>query len=366
MRIAVVLPPSRTSHEVDTLRAIPGAEVIVIADPDYHSVATHPVQSWRLPWLGSPRRWTAALAWLRGVDDIDLGGTDHRIDVVVSLELFSVGTRQAARLARRLNARLMVYVTEILDRNPIYRLPPWRWYARRSVEELEVALCWNSAGARHAIARGVPADRVVVVSPGVDTSIFHPPPVGTDRPPVAISVGELREDKGVMNVIAATDRAVERLPDDFRLVLVGDGPLRSDVERAAQTRPWLEVRGRIPRAEVGRELRAAGAFVLAPTSRPFWAEQLCFAMLEAMACGLPVVVTDCGALSEVAPPHNAIVAEGDLDAFADGIVAALGPQGSEWGELNLAEIEAKYNLATQSARLGEALSTALEQRRPPR
>ena len=128
MRIALVLPPAKTSHEIDTLRAVPGAEVQVVADPVFHPDATHPLRSFAVPWLGSPRRWTAALAWLRGMGDVALGD----LDAVVSLELFSVATGQAAGLAGRLQVPHLVYVAEILDDNPLYRLPPWRGAHPRS------------------------------------------------------------------------------------------------------------------------------------------------------------------------------------------------------------------------------------------
>jgi phosphatidyl-myo-inositol dimannoside synthase len=357
VHVAVVLPPTKTSHELDTLAAAPDARVTVLADPTFHPAATHPLESRRLPWLGSPRRWTAALAWLRGLQALEPSLRQSSISVVVSLELFSVGTRQAARLARRLDVPHFVFVTEVLDDNPLYRIPPWRGNARRAVRTLDGVLCWNDAGARHAASRGVPLDRMVVISPGVDTSLFCPPETETSRPS-AITVGELRPDKGVMDVIAATELALDRLPDDFELVVIGDGPLRDEVETAAMSRPWLKVRGQLPRAQVATELGAARAFMLAPHSRPFWAEQFGFAVVEAMACGLPVVVTRCGALGDVVPPHNPVVDERDLTALADGLIQAMSPVGREWGLLNRAAVERCYDLTTQGARLGEHLARA--------
>jgi glycosyltransferase involved in cell wall biosynthesis len=358
VRIVLILPPSKTSHEIDTLRAIPGSEVVVIADPAHHAAPTHALSSVRLPWLGSPRRWTAALAWLRRLDHVDLAGG---ADVVVSLELFSVATRQASRFARRRGLPHLVYVTEILDSNPLYRVPPWRGNARRASRLADGALCWNRAGARHAIARGVSPDAVFVTSPGVDTEVFHPSITGENsRPPVAISVGELRADKGVLDVIAAADLVAARV-QGFRLVLVGDGPLRDTVDQLAGSRPWLEVRGRLSRDRVADELRAASTFVLAPRSRRFWAEQLGFAVVEAMACGLPVVVTACGALPEVVPEHNYVVPEGDLRRLADGIVATLGPNGHDLGRRNLRAVEQHFTLATQGAALGDVIERVLHQ-----
>jgi len=360
MRIVVVLPPAKTSHEIETLQAMPNAQLVVVADHKHHPNATHPASSWRIPWLGSPRRWTAALAWLRGLRRIDLLLDGHPPELLVSFELFSVTTRQAAKLARKWNIPHFAFVAEVLDSNPLYKLPPWRGNSRRSVRQLDGVICLNKAGARHATARGMSPDRIVTVSPGVDTQVFKPrADVSSDRPHVAISVGELRDDKGVMDVIAAADIAIRRLPADFRLVLVGDGPLKGAVDRLAESRPWLDVLGRIPREAVAHELRTAGVFILTPHSRPFWVEQFGFAVVEAMACGLPVVVTNCGALSEVVPNHNPVVPEGDVEAIANGLVAALGPEGVDWAGRNLLVAHERFNLITQGQRLEAALQEIL-------
>ena len=361
MRIVVVLPPAKTSHEIETLRAMPNSELLIIADHKHHPYATHPVNSWRLPWLGSPRRWTAALAWLRGLRTIDLHVEGHPPDLLISFELFSVTTRQAARLARTWNIPHVAYVAEVLDSNPLYKLPPWRGNARRSVRQLDGVICLNQTGARHATAQGMSSERIVTVSPGVDTGVFRPREDNLkDRPLVAISVGELRDDKGVLDVIASADVAMPRLPSGFRLVLVGDGPLKATVDRLADSRPWLNVLGRIPREEVANQLRAAGVFVLTPHSRPFWVEQFGFAVVEAMACGLPVVVTSCGALREVVPDHNPVVPEGDFNAIANGLVAALGLEGNDWGRQNLLVAKERYSLITQGERLEAALTEMLK------
>lgn len=351
--IVLLLAAAKTSHEVDTLRAIPGAQLTVIGDESLHSTATYRQRSRRIPVLGSPRRWTAALSWLRGLDDIAFGPPDAPPDVVVSLEMFSVGTRQAHRLARRLKIPHLVYVTEILDTNPLYRLPPWSTFTRRSVREIDGVLCWNEYGARHAEHLGVPRERICTLSPGIDNTVFCPPTAVPDNPnPVVVTVGELRPDKGAMTVIAAVERARALGGTDVQLVIVGDGPLRVEIDQMAESQAWLHVRGRLARNDVANELCRSDVFALAPTARRFWAEQLGFAVIEAMACGLPVVVTRCGALDEVVPDHNWLVAEGDVEGLARGLLEALGEPGRAAGRANLQTVVDRYTLSTQGGRLG--------------
>jgi glycosyltransferase involved in cell wall biosynthesis len=212
--------------------------------------------------------------------------------------------------------------------------------------------------------------RVVVVPPGVNTTTFRP----AERPPnipTAIFVGELRPDKGVMEVIAAGDLVAQRFGSEFRLVVVGDGALRSEVESAAATRAWLDYRGRLDRDQVPDALRSASAFVVAPSSRTFSAEQFGFASVEAMASGLPVVITRTGAIPEVVPAHNPMAAEHDVEGLADGLCRALGPEGEVWGQMNRAYACERYDLERQATFLGEELENLLSVARstdpsPPR
>ena len=95
--------------------------------------------------------------------------------------------------------------------------------------------------------------------------------------PVGIWVGSLDERKDPLAAVRAAEQA------SVALLLVGDGPLRSQVERVA--RGSVHVLG--PRGDVSRLLAAADFFVL--TSRR---EGFAFSLLEAMAHGLPAVVTD--------------------------------------------------------------------------
>jgi len=129
------------------------------------------------------------------------------------------------------------------------------------------------------------ARRAVVVHNGVR---LPPPRSETNRAavrkelgiareePVGIWIGSLDERKDPLTAVRAADRA------SVALLLVGDGPLRSQVERTAQGH--VLVLGQ--RADVPRLLAAADFYVL--TSRR---EGLALSLLEAMAHGLPPVVT---------------------------------------------------------------------------
>jgi glycosyltransferase involved in cell wall biosynthesis len=356
MRVLVCLPPARLSNELDTLAAMPDCELIALADrPVPAADRTIVLPARRLPWLGSPEAWTAALAWLRGVDDVDVGP----VDAVVSLELCSVFSIQAHRLARRLGAPHVVLIAETLADNAVYRFPPWRQMTRRTARRADRFICLTQLARRHALARGVAPERAVVIPPGVELAHFAPPPGGRTAAPVVLFAAQLRADlgadKGLREVVAACEKIAPEVPD-LVLRVVGDGPLRPWVEGEARRLPFLEVLGPRPRAEVAELMRGARAFAVAPARTPKWSEQFGFVLVEAMASGLPVVTTASGAIPEVVPDWNILVPEGDVDGLASGLRAALGPDGDSWGRRNRAWAERSFALAEQGRAYRDVLS----------
>lgn len=168
---------------------------------------------------------------------------------------------------------------------------------------------------------GADADRVEVLRNGVDTSLFRPPEnrlaaratVGFDGPTL-LSVGHLIERKGHHRVI----EAMASLPD-HRLAIAGDGPERPRL-LALIARLGLGDRVRLlgtrPHPDLPELYGAADALVLA-SSREGWANVL----LEAMACGTPVVASNIWGNPEVVQTRDAgVIADQNTP---DGIAAAV-------------------------------------------
>jgi glycosyltransferase involved in cell wall biosynthesis len=157
---------------------------------------------------------------------------------------------------------------------------------------------------------GLPEDRLVRIPNGVDVARFHPvDPPGRRRlrealglpldAPIAIFVGIVNPRKGVDRLLDAWP-AVEARHPEATLVLVGPLPdATSDATvafvgqlRALTDQLRIQLAGQ--QADVQRYLQAADLFVL-----PSRVEGLPNALLEAMACGLPVVSSPLSGVSEV-------------------------------------------------------------------
>ncbi len=158
------------------------------------------------------------------------------------------------------------------------------------------------------IAAGIPASQFTVVGNGVDTEVFHPVPRSEARAKfgipqdakVLITVGALVERKGFHRVIALLPQLCERFPNLIYLAVGGASPegdwtarLKQQVADLGLT-DCVKFLGPIPPSELKWPLSASDVFVL-PSSNEGWANVI----LEAMACGVPVVASDVGGNAEV-------------------------------------------------------------------
>lgn len=109
-----------------------------------------------------------------------------------------------------------------------------------------------------------------------------------------VYVGRLSPEKGVLALVDAW-RSARR--SDLELVIIGDGPLRSEVEKRAGS--TVRVLGHRPPHDVRKTMLAARA-VAVPS---LWGEPFGLAAVEAMAAGTPVIATDAGGLGELLPPE---------------------------------------------------------------
>ena len=139
------------------------------------------------------------------------------------------------------------------------------------------------------IAAGLPAERVLVKPNFVD------PDPGDQCSPgeYAIYVGRLTQEKGLRTLLEAWRRLEGRIP----LVIVGDGPMRKELQQIAdqQNIPSVSFTGSLPNVDTIRMMKRA-RFLVFPSE---WYETFGTTIVEAFACGLPVVCSKLGAMRDL-------------------------------------------------------------------
>lgn len=202
------------------------------------------------------------------------------------------------------------------------------WFHRWAHRQMSGCVAVSDETAAEARAFGIPPERIHVIGNGVDTSAWRPASgqaramarasLGCGDRFIAVAVGRLAAAKGPLGLIDAWRVALPTLPAGARLVWVGDGPMRHDVDARVRD---LGLEGSIVLAghsdEVPRWMAAADLFVLSSRN-----EGMANALLEAMSCGLPSVATEVSGVRELLLGTGAglVVARDDWDGFADAMV----------------------------------------------
>jgi glycosyltransferase involved in cell wall biosynthesis len=153
---------------------------------------------------------------------------------------------------------------------------------------------------RRAIEFGIPAEKIAVNYIGIDTGKFTPGTIPIEkRLPRVLFVGRLVEKKGCRYLIEAMS-TVQKNVSGARVIVVGGGPLRQDLELFARGLSVdVEFHGAQTSAYVKRELDAARAFCLpSVTDENGDAEGFGLVLLEAQASGVPVVTSARGGATE--------------------------------------------------------------------
>jgi glycosyltransferase involved in cell wall biosynthesis len=229
----------------------------------------------------------------------------------------------AAMLGRRLGVPVVI-TARGTDVNLIaqYRIP--RRMIRWAAGQADAVIAVSQALKEKLAALGVERERIHVLRNGVDLELFHPENRDalradlTLRGPTLLSVGNLLGFKGHGVVI----EALSLLPQ-YELVIAGGGPDRAAFEALARqcgVSGRVRFVGSLSQQDLRRYYCAADALVLA-SSREGWPNVL----LEAMACGTPVIATDVGGVPEIVTSMDAgiVVKERSAPALAGAVRALL-------------------------------------------
>ena len=187
----------------------------------------------------------------------------------------------------------------------------------------------------------------VAISNGVDTEHYRPgqAPTGAFVIGTVGRVQDVKHQAGLVDAFIALRALLPQQHDRLRLVIVGDGPLRAQLEaKVAQAGLGAAVTLTGARSDIADQMRSFSLFALSSI-----AEGTPVTMLEAMACGLPVVSTAVGGIAELVQEGvtGALVPSRDADAMARALAAYAGDSAlcARHGAAGRARIEQHYSVA---------------------
>jgi glycosyltransferase involved in cell wall biosynthesis len=190
--------------------------------------------------------------------------------------------------------------------------PFTRHFVGRTLREASGVITVSEELGQRALTFGVPPEKVGTILNGCDRSVFYPGSREQARRDVGygnggeliLFVGSLLRTKGLAELLAAFKRLSLSKPD-LRLGIIGDGPFAGEI-RAFVERESLHDRvlilGYKPSSEVAVWMRAADLFCL-----PSYSEGCPNVVVEALACGLPIVATSVGGITELVGDSSGVL-----------------------------------------------------------
>jgi phosphatidylinositol alpha-1,6-mannosyltransferase len=376
VRVALVRGPNLNAWELQNFDRL-DAEVVAFASRrgafDQHGYS---VEVRRLPaatdaLLGLPGPLPAAVEHFAGSLH-HLWGLERALagfDIAHAAELFNPYSLQSVRARQR--GRVKRAVVTVWE-NIAFREPETARVARR--------VAAVAAGADHFVgisersrfyleSAGVPPDRITVQPMGIDLERFRPAEAARDEGPLRIlCVARLVAEKGVEDLVLALKLLAGR-GVDAELRLIGGGPLEPRLREMAASlgiQDRVEVGVTLRHEEMPAAFHAADVFVLPSGPRTTWREQFGFAVVEAMASGLPVLAGNSGSLPEVVADSDSLVTPHDPHGLADALAAlAADPQErARQAARNRAWAEQRYDSAKVARALDRLYADVLA--RPPR
>ena len=281
----------------------------------------------------------------------------NKVDVVLGSWAYPDGF--AAVIAARLLQVPSVVKLHGSDINIIAKLPGPRRLSAWALPRATRIVAVSRALADEVVALGVARERVSIVMNGVDGDLFRPRDraaargeLGLPAGPLALYVGNLKEEKGVLDLArawASTPRGM--------LAIIGDGPAKPALEAAlAPVADRVKLVGAQPLARIPVWMAACDVLVL-----PSHAEGTPNVVLEALACGRRVVATTVGGIPDLItrPELGELVPPRDPAALAAVLSRALE---APYNPAEVARLGARGGWEASAAALHDVLASASVER----
>jgi glycosyltransferase involved in cell wall biosynthesis len=238
--------------------------------------------------------------------------------------------------------------------------PPFSWFERSVLRRADAWLYCGKTVFDTLNPRRAYASRPSAPAPlGVDLQLFAPDPEArrstrerlgwsADGPPVVGFLGRFVADKGLALLAAALDAV--RQP--FRVLFVGGGPERALLDRWARHHGDRVRIASATHTEVPAYLNAMDMLCAPSQTTPHWREQFGRMLVEAMACGVPVLGSDSGEIPFVVSDAGRVLPERNVGAWVKAIEEQLGDAAlrRELSERGLERVHREYAWPVVAAR----------------
>jgi glycosyltransferase involved in cell wall biosynthesis len=253
--------------------------------------------------------------------------------VHIDEEVYNFATYHAALAAKRSGAGAIAFCWQnIYRRYP----PPFCWLEKALSRKLSGVIAGNADAAQVLQRKGFRIPIGIIPQYGVDTERLTPVPPPASPPFRVGYLGRLVPAKGIDVLL----ESLRQCPGNCEAWIGGEGDdsvWKAQAERLgiADRVHWV---GAVPSTQVADFLHGLHVLVLPSRTTPRWKEQFGRVLVEAMACGVPVIGSDSGEIPRVIGDAGLVFREGDAHHLSQHI-RVLSEQTEVWKELSQAARE---------------------------
>jgi glycosyltransferase involved in cell wall biosynthesis len=261
---------------------------------------------------------------------------EKKIDVII---LYSVPTNgwQTVHLARKSGVPVVFRSIDILHQLVPYRIlsAATGFMEKRIYPRVDLILTISPRLSRYVTGKGAAPDRVKLLLLGIDTKAFRPLPDNADirskwgfgqEDQIIEFIGTLYGFSGLDGLINQFNRVLEKAPQ-ARLLIVGDGPQRPELEKIIAARglnKYVVITGFQPYETMPRYINTAAVcinpFLITDVTRDIFPTKI----VQYMACGKPVLATPLPGMKElVSGEEQGVLYAENADAMEEGIISLL-------------------------------------------
>ncbi len=299
-------------------------------------------------------------------------------DLIHTSETFNPYSLQALHASRHSGALLVVSVAENVP-GKFDDFPRLRRARMALARGADLFLALTERNRHWLLLEGVPPEKIVVHPTGVDLRRFRSAPAdpalrahlgfGPEHLVVA-TIGTLHWEKGYFELLAAARllKADPEVGERLRYLWVGRGPEQTRIERELRERGLQDIVrlvGYVHYEQIPRYHQAADIFCLPSNPTRWIREQFGMVLVEAMACGKPVIGALTGGVPEVIGDAGVLTPPADFVSLAANLkrLALSAELRRQLGERGRARVEEHFDADTLAGRLAGYYAELLERRK---
>lgn len=323
MKVAILskaLIVSAYRSKLDQLAALPDIEVIAIVPPEWRDergvmrLEHSPDNAYEL--IVTPIAFNGSFH-LHFYPQIDRLLQRIRPDILhIDEEPYNLATYLALRSAQRVKARTLFFSWQNLNRSYPF---PFNRIERYVLNHVDACIAGNHDAQTVWRAKGYRGPIEIIPQFGVDPEMFAPAPRNNDGTFIIGYVGRFVQEKGIDILL----EALSKLTGSWRADLLGSGPDQTQLISLAQ-RLHIDDRVRclpwIPSTHLPDYYHSLDCLVLPSRTQSNWKEQFGRTLVEAMACGVPVIGSDSGEIPNVIGDAGLIFPEGNVAALREQLI----------------------------------------------